>query len=212
MPRLRRALLLAVLFCALGPASAFAQAGWLVTPFLGMKFGGSTSIVDLELAASSRKTVYGVAGAFLTEGWFGAEAEFAYIPGYLENRSGTRSPTQIGGGGPLVKSSSVIDLAGNIVFALPPSVTRGGLRPYAVVGAGVAHAEAVDVLDIFRIRRSVPVASAGGGAIGLVSNKVGVRFDLRYIHSLSRDNETLVAIVGKRISYWRITVGLVRRF
>jgi hypothetical protein len=209
--RLRRALSIAVFLCAFGPSPAFAQAGWMVTPFLGMKFGGSTTIVDLELAASSRKTTYGVAGSFLTKGWFGVEAEFAYIPGYLENRTGTRSPTRIGGA-PLVKSSSVIDLAGNIVFALPPSVTRGGLRPYAVAGAGVSHAEAVDVLDIFRIRRSVPVLSFGAGAIGLVSNNVGVRFDVRHLNSLARDDESLVAIVGKRISYWRLTVGLVRRF
>ena len=79
MSRLRRALSIAVFLCALG----------------------STTIVDLELAASSRKTTYGVAGSFLTKGWFGIEAEFAYIPGYLENRTGTRSPTRIGGA-PLV--------------------------------------------------------------------------------------------------------------
>src|SRR4029079_15596099 len=116
------------------------------------------------------------------------------------------------GAGPLVKSSSVIDLAGNFVIALPPSVTRGGLRPYVLPGVGVSHAEAVDVLDIFRIRRSVPVLSLGVGAIGLVSNKVGMRFDVRHLNSLAREDETLVAIVGKRISYWRVTVGLVRRF
>ena len=172
----------------------------MVTPFLGVKFGGSTSIVDLDNQAGSAKTVFGVAGSYLTKGLFGVEGEFALVPGYLD---GPHSHN--------VSGSTVVDLSGNLVIVAPVGLTRGGLRPYAVAGMGVIHAEASDVLDIFRIRRSVPALTLGAGATGLISNTVGVRFDIRHLNSVARDNDQLVAI-GKRINYWRFTVGIVRRF
>lgn len=165
-----------------------------------MKFGGSTTLVDLDGATSSKKTVYGVSTSIMTEGLFGVEAEFGYVPGYFQDDAIH-----------LVKSSSMLDLAGSLILAAPTNFTRGGLRPYASVGAGVIHAEAVDIKEVIRIRRSVPAASVGGGAIGLLTNSVGVRFDVRYLRSLTTDESGDVAI-GRRISYWRFTVGLVRRF
>jgi hypothetical protein len=198
---LRRAIGLAVLLWILAPASASAQSGWLVTPFLGMKFDGSTSIADLELAESARKSTYGVSGAFLTEGLLGVEAEFGWVPGFFEN-----------GRQNLVRSSSVVDLSGSLVLALPPSITRGGLRPYAVAGVAVVHADAADVLDLFRIRRTVPALNLGVGAIGLLTNSVGVRFDLRNLHSFNKGKDPYQVSIGRNISYWRTTIGIVRRF
>jgi opacity protein-like surface antigen len=200
VPSLRRALPLAVVFWTLAAAPVFAQTGWLLTPFLGMKFGGTSAIVDLDVAASSRKTTFGVSASLMRDGIFGVEAEFAYVPGYFED---SRQHN--------VTSSSVLDLSGNLIAALPPNVTGGGLRPYTVIGIGVIHAEASDVLDIFRIRRSVPAVTLGAGAIGLVTNSLGVRFDIRYLRSLANDSPNVVAI-GKEISYWRTSVGIVRRF
>ena len=197
---LRRAVPMAALMWALTAMPALAQAGWVVTPFLGVKFGGSTSIVDLDLAASSSKTTFGVAAARLTQGLFGVEGEFAYVPGYFDD------PHQHN-----VTNSSVMDLSGAVLLALPPGATGGGLRPYSSIGLAIIHADAQDVLDIFRIRRTVPALSLGGGAFGLLTNNVGVRFDARYLRSIARDDKTLVAI-GKRISYWRASIGIVRRF
>lgn len=198
---LRRAIGLAAVLWTLAPISASAQSGWLVTPFLGMKFGGGTSIADLELAESARKSTYGISGAFLTEGLLGVEAELAWVPGFFEK-----------GRQNLVRSSSMVDLSGNVVFALPPSITRGGLRPYAVAGIGVVHAEASDVLDLFRIRRSVPALNVGVGAIGLLTNSVGVRFDLRNLHSFAKGEDPYQVSIGRYITYWRASVGIVRRF
>ena len=53
-----RVLILSVLLLGL-PRTA--RADFFVIPFFGMKFGGSTSIVDLELAAGKKKLVLGVA-------------------------------------------------------------------------------------------------------------------------------------------------------
>ncbi|MEO8679770.1 MAG: outer membrane beta-barrel protein [Vicinamibacterales bacterium] len=197
---MRRAVPLAALLWALAAVPAWAQSGWVVTPFLGVKFGGGTSIVDLDVAAGSSKTTFGVSTARLTPGVFGMEAEFGYVPGYFED------PRQHN-----VVGSYVIDLSGAVLLTVPSGVTRGGLRPYASLGLGMIHADAQDVLDIFRIRRTVPAFSLGGGAIGLLTNNIGVRFDIRNLHSLARDDRTRV-IIGKQISYWRFSIGIVRRF
>jgi len=197
---LRRAGAIAALLLCCMPAPARAQADWLLVPFMGVKFGGSTSIVDLELAAGETTFNVGAATSLLSQGIFGVEVEFSYIPGYFER--GQRE---------LVTSSYVVDLTGSLIITVPPSVTREGLRPYAVAGAGVIHAEASDILDVFRIRRSVPALVLGGGAMGFLTDRTGVRFDVRYLRSLSVDDEQLVAI-GRRISYWRGTIGIMRRF
>jgi len=178
-----------------------AHADIFAIPFLGVKFGGGTSIVDLELAAGETTLTLGVTVLRLDNGIIGYEAEFAHIPRYFEK-----------GDRPLVKAGSyVTDLTGAVVFSLPPGVTGGGLRPYAVAGGGFIHAQAEDFLEIFQVRRTVPAVVVGAGAIGLVTNNVGVRFDARHLRSLSTDDGSL-ARVGRRISYSRFTLGLLLRF
>lgn len=194
-----RVLLTAALLLA-APLTASAEI--FAVPFMGMKFGGGTSIVDLELAQAKKKFTLGGALMNIEEGVLGFEVSFGYIPGYLEADD---APL------PLVKTGSfLIDFEGSAILALPPSFTRGGLRPYAAIGAGLAHVQAVDFLETLQVRRTVPVASLGGGAIGLITNNVGVRFDYRYVRSLLTDDGSL-SKVGRRISYSRLTVGLLLR-
>jgi opacity protein-like surface antigen len=193
-------LLLTVALLAATPAAARAEL--FVVPFMGMKFGGGTSIFDLEFAASKKKFTLGAALMAIDEGVIGYEASFGYIPGYLEADD---APL------PLVTPGSfAIDFAGSVIVSLPPQITAGGLRPYAALGAGLAHVQAEDLLDTFQIRRTVPIGSVGGGAIGLLTNNVGVRFDYRYMRSLLGDDGTLNT-VGRRISYSRITAGIFLR-
>jgi opacity protein-like surface antigen len=170
-------------------------------PFMGVKFGGDTSIVDLEVAAGTSAFTLGGSLAVLGDGVFGYEADFGYVPGYFENANSL----------PLIKPGSyVIDLTAAAIIALPASVTRGGLRPYVVVGAGLITAQAADFLEIFLIRRTVPAYKIGLGAQALLTNNVGVRLDLRHVRSFTGDDGSL-ARVGRRISYSRFTVGLLLR-
>lgn len=170
-------------------------------PFMGVKFGGGTSIVDLELAAGQRAFTLGGSVIVLGDGVIGYEADFGYMPGYFE-RDGSL---------PLIKPGSyVLDLSGGVIAALPAGVTRGGLRPYVVGSVGMIHAQAADFLEVFLIRRTVPGYKIGIGAQGLLSNSVGVRLDLRHIRSFTGDDGSL-ARVGRRISYSRITLGLLFR-
>ena len=193
--------LLAAVLVAITPVPARAE--FFAVPFLGLKFGGGTSIVDLEFASDKKKFTMGAALMDIDDGLIGYEASFGYIPGYLDGEDGPL--------GPLVKTGSfVVDFTGSVIVALPPQFTRGGLRPYAAAGAGLTHLQAADLIQEFQVRRTVPVAYLGGGAIGLLTNSVGLRFDYRYLRSLTTDDGSLVR-VGRRISYSRLTIGLFLR-
>lgn len=195
----RRATPLWLLFVALA-TPARAQEVFAV-PFMGVKFGGGTSIVDLELASERRALTLGGSIVVLGDGVLGFEADFGYVPGYFERDDSL----------PLIKPGSyVIDLSGGLIAALPAAVTRGGLRPYVVGSVGLITAQAADFLEVFLVRRTVPGYKIGVGAQGLLSNNVGVRFDLRHIRSFSGDDGSL-ARVGRHISYSRFTLGLMLR-
>ena len=191
-----RVLLAAVLVLATPGA---ARADLFAVPFMGVKFGGGTSIFDIEFAASENKFTMGASIMNVDAGIFGYEATFGYVPGYFE-RDNTLWAT----------GSFLIDLTGSAVFALPPQFTGGGLRPYLTAGAGLTHVQAEDKLSVITVRRTVPIWNAGLGATGLVTNNVGVRFDYRYLRSLTTDDGSL-SRVGRRISYSRFTIGLYLR-
>ena len=191
-----RSLLTLVLLLA---TPTIARAEIFAVPFMGMKFGGGTSIFDIEFVSGAKKFTLGGAVMSIDRGILGYEGSFGYIPGYFERDNELWAT-----------GSFTIDLTGSVLLSLPPDVTAGGLRPYFAVGAGLAHLQANDKLQLFQVRRTVPVGNLGGGAIGLITNNVGVRFDYRYVRSLQTDDGSL-ANVGRRISYSRFTVGLLLR-
>jgi hypothetical protein len=197
-----RPLIIALLMVAVFPGTA--RADFFVVPFLGMKFGGSTSIVDLEQAAGKKKLVLGIAARTVDDGIIGYEVEFGNIAGYFSNEEFQSSF------GPLVKPGNYVnDLSGSVVLSLPPGFTGGGLRPYAVIGGGLIHAQSVDSFDVIIVRRTVPAINLGFGAIGMFTNNVGVRFDVRHLRSLITDPPT--GSVGRHIAYSRFTIGLLLR-
>lgn len=197
-PRLAAFLVLLLLTLA---APATAQDIFAV-PFAGVKFGGDTSIFDLEFAADKRGLTLGASVIVLGDGVLGYEADFGYMPNFFENEDSL----------PLFKPGSyVLDLTGGVIFALPAGVTGGGLRPYVVAGLGLVNTQAADVLEIFQVRRTVPAFKIGIGAQALLlTNNVGIRFDLRHVRSFTRDDGSL-SRVGRRISYSRLTIGLLLR-
>ena len=197
---LRRAIFHGLMLVAL--ATPAAAQDIFAVPFAGVKFGGDTSIYDLEFAAETKAFTVGGSVVVLGDGVFGYEADFAYVPNFFQNESSL----------PLVKPGSyVIDLTGGAIFALPAGVTGGGLRPYAVVAVGLISAQSADILEIFQIRRTVPAFKIGIGAQALLlTNNVGIRFDLRHVRSFTNDDGSL-SRVNRRISYSRLTIGLLLR-
>ncbi len=192
-------LVLALLLAA--PAPAHAQ-DVLVIPYLGFTFkGGSALFADLERGSGETASALGASVALVGAGILGLEADIGYLPGFFE-----RGKRQI-----VVPGSSVTSLTGSVMLTLPLGITRESLRPYVVAGGGLMRAEARDIISTFPIRSTMPAVALGGGAVGFLSNSVGVRFDLRYVRSLGQGDDP-IAGTGPRIRFWRGSVGLVLRY
>lgn len=180
-----------------------ADADWIFAPFLGSTFAGSTALPDLEQGASSTQVIFGGSAGLWTRGIFGVEGDFAYAPRFFE--------TDNSGG--IFLNSNALTFSGNIVIATPVSVTRESLRPYLVGGLGWMHASIDEVQIVLpevlgRARNSVAL-NFGGGAIGFLSPRTGVRFEVRHFRSLERDSDLFTGETQSLLSFWRATVGVV---
>lgn len=197
---LRRTLVALALLCVV-PAPE-AGADWLFTPFVGGAFGTQTSFLILETdAKSSTQLIFGGSAALLSRGVFGVEADWAYAPRFFErdNRAGN------------ITGSSVNTLSGSAIFAVPLSVTRESLRPYAIAGIGLMHAAAADAINFSDFDANMAAYNVGGGALGLISPRTGFRFEIRHFRSLDNTPNELTAETSARLSFWRATVGVVIR-
>jgi hypothetical protein len=90
-------------------------------------------------------------------------------------------------------------------------VTGYSLRPYLVGGAGLIHSwfnydEVFPTIDDDSLGFNV-----GGGAIGFLTPRTGVRFELRHFRTFDREPNEASLEVLPRLSFWRFTVGVVIR-
>jgi hypothetical protein len=193
---------LAVVLLMLWPASAAAQE-WQLKPFLGLTFAGDTTIVDPEEAAGDVHLALGGSVSRIGE-VFGFEADVGFVPGFFSG------DVEV----PLVISSSVMTLSGNVVIALPRRMTQYTLRPYVAGGVGLMRVSKDDQLDTFPVTLNVMTIDVGGGATGFLSETVGLNWDLRYFRNITGapdpDNPGL-SFGAPRLSFWRLTMGVVLR-
>jgi hypothetical protein len=195
MPRTSIRLLATVLtLTAATPASA----DWLLVPFIGTAFGGETSLLVLQRGQIRAQTVFGASGLWLPRGVLGIEGDVAFGPSFFQAND-------------LIESSSVSTLGGSLIVALPLGVTRESLRPYAVAGIDTVRAAFEDTISVFPQVETLAGMHFGGGAIGFLGPKTGVRFDLRHLQSLSREPAQLTGERRSKLSFWRLTFGVVIR-
>jgi hypothetical protein len=199
--------LVALLACIPSPAAA----DWLFVPFVGSTLAADSTDV-LSADPLSRHITLGGSGAWLSDGLFGVEADFAYVPGFFDTER-TTGPADLQG--PLTQGS-VFTLQGSVILALPLSVTREGLRPYVVGGLGLIHGGPDGIgpnLSAFLSGdRDFLGMNLGGGAIGFITRRSGVRFELRHYRSLAREGDLFNRDPRSRVSFLRATVGVVVRY
>ena len=93
-----------------------------------------------------------------------------------------------------------------------------GLRPYVSGGLGLLHAFHNDAE--FPAQGNVLGYNVGGGAVGFLSDRVGVRFDLRYFQHVppgkesSADDPDFPVFEDDRVRmhFWTGTIGVVFKF
>jgi hypothetical protein len=193
---------LAALVLAVIPGTVSAQPV-LIQPFVGISFGGDTNIIDLDEASELRKVTWGATVSVLGRGVFGVEGDFSYVPGFFERDIEAE----------LVSDSQVVTLMGNVVLAMPLSWTGQSLRPYFSGGGGLIRTRIQDLADIFSSERNLVGIDLGGGLIGFFSERIGVRWDVRYFKSVSDPGDTQdVAFGSASLSFWRANMALVLKY
>jgi hypothetical protein len=183
-----------------GGSSLTAHADLIFTPFVGKTFAAQQTLSPIADVDKQTWTV-GVSSTWLTSNIFGAEIDFGYAPRFFAS---DRQRNIVG--------SNTLSLTGNLLLAVPLSVTRESLRPYVSAGMGMLHAGIDDQAGIETVDRNLLAVSIGGGAIGFLSPRVGVRFDLRTVRSTSRGLNNSTLLTEPRLGYWRATVGVAIRY
>jgi len=182
-----------------GPAAA----DWFVAPFLGVKFAGDTSLLD-DQGAGNQKLTYGAVAGFMGSGLFGAEVDFAYTPRFFERSAGL-----------IIAQSHVLTLVGNLVVTVPQGWAGYALRPYVSGGAGYMQIGIDYSGDVFPPFASDRLAiNVGGGAVGGLTARTSVRFDLRYFKTVNTSDDedaTSPSLGPLSLHFWRAAVGLTIR-
>ena len=187
MKRQRLLSVFAVLaFCAgVRPSSA----DTVVTGSVGRTFSG-----DVEEGHTS----YGAAIGFLGEGLFGFEVEGTYTPHFF-------------GPDPTDSTSNVTTLMGNIVLGVP--IGNNNSRIYATGGVGLMKFRVPDADEFFDIDRNDFGMNAGAGVMVNLSERFGVRGDVRYFRDIreSTSGDDFDVDLGG-FHYWRGAVGVTLKF
>jgi len=187
--------LLAFLFVLVAARSSSAE--WQVKPFFGLSFGSSATFA-LNEEIDDPKVILGVSTMWLGE-IVGLEADFSLAPGFLGDPS------------PLVLSSRLTTLTGNVVIALPKRLAQYSLRPYFVGGGGLVRVRQEDTVDALPVASTLAALDIGGGVTGFLSDRVGLNWEIRRFRSLGGSARG-ISIGPERVSFWRASMALALRY
>jgi hypothetical protein len=185
------------------PASA---ADKQIRPFVALAFAGSTTFVDLATptAADKRHGMIGVQGAALGN-ILGIEVDAATASGFFETKPGFGNPA-------LVLHSRLTTVTGSVVVAAPRKLTEYTLRPYFIAGAGAMRVTQVHPFGVLPVSDTVAVYNLGGGAIGFLTARVGVGWDVRRFSTVKGAPPPAPVTTGGRLAFWRASMALVIRY
>jgi hypothetical protein len=211
--RLSRVLALCGLLIAWAPVPAAAE--WQLAPFVGVTFAGGTNLYDPDSlnAAGQRHWNLGGAVRLLGAGPVGLEAIALYVPGFFEPSDRTPlfpgTPPSV-----TITQSHAFALMGNVVLTTPRAWNEYGLRPFVSGGLGLLKAAHNDA--VFPVKANLLGYNVGGGAVGFLTDRVGVRFDMRYYRHVPPGPEVggNTPAIGDRVRlhHWSATVGVVFKY
>lgn len=189
----RSALIVATLATWLVATPRAASADWVLTPYVGVTFGGDTT---------SEHVAYGLSAAWMSAGIFGVEVEATVAPDFLDNDN------EVDFG---FTDSNVTALMGNLIVGVP--LGAPGLRPYASGGVGLLRTSATNLDDFFDNEENSFGVNLGAGIMTFVHENFGLRFDLRYFRGLrDADSNDGIDLDLGGLAFWRGTVGAAFRF
>ena len=189
---LRTLVMIGALCVVLTPARAGAE--WFLNPFVGAAFGGGV--------ADGPKVDYGGAA-----GWMGRVVGFEVDVSHRPDFFGATDVPDF-----LLSESSVTTLMFNGLYRVPVGGER--LRPYAAGGLGWLRTRLGGDDDFIRGRNSNVGLNVGGGVMGDLSDRFGLRGDIRYFRDLQglEGESEFFSLGNEKLGFWRATVGVTFRF
>jgi opacity protein-like surface antigen len=189
---------------ASGVAPSKASADWLFTPFIGSTFGGSANLGGQDQDFKDefeRKLNYGASLAAMGAGGIGFEIDFGYSPNFF----GLADDSAFN----LTGDGNVTTLTGNLLIG----ASSGRVRPYVVGGVGLIRSKVDNPTQFFdKVSTNDFGLDAGAGIIGLFSENVGLRGDIRFFRSLQDNNPDSFDLSLGSFKFWRGTVGITFKF
>jgi hypothetical protein len=194
---LRTLCVLALAVVLVNMAASPALADGFVTPFVGTNFGGDSNCPQLS-GCQNKPINFGVSlgkmGAV-----FGFEEDIAFANNFFGSVPGA--------------SSSVFTAMSNLLIG----VGAGPVQPYVLLGMGVIRPPTTLTLTNSDFDKYALGYDIGLGVNGFFSKHVGVRGDLRQMHTIqevpflgSVSSQDIFA-PNTRLGFWRASVGLVLR-
>jgi opacity protein-like surface antigen len=193
---------LAIVAAVPAPASA----DWTFSPFIGSTFAGELNDVDLD-ESTQNKLSWGGSLMWMGEGIAGFEVDFGYTPEFFFSDNDNEVD--------FIGDGNVTTFMVNAVIGVPIGGDRGaGIRPYGTAGLGLVRQSVDDVIDVFDADRNSLGFNVGGGIMGMFTDTVGIRGDLRWFRQFSNDSDGLddLDFDLSGLSFWRGTVGVTFRF
>lgn len=162
-----------------------ARADTLVTPFVGVTFGGDAPV---------RRPAFGAGITFVGRS-IGLELEAARTNKFFGDASTAADVTTV--------SASLVGGA---------DLPGPGAKPYFLAGVGLIRTNVAlsSVLDDTSFNNFAILL--GGGVNVLFTDVVGARADLRYFRRLERPSDIGVIPIASNFDFWRFTLGLNLRF
>ena len=128
------------------------------------------------------------------------EGDFSYAPRFFEHDQ------------QVVLASTLVTFTGNVIVAAPLRVTGYSLRPYLIGGLGLIHSGITYQAPLDPVDDNSFGMNIGAGAIGLLSPRTGLRFELRHVRTFGNEINEATGESGARLSFWRASIGvLIRR-
>ena len=187
-------------------APAPASADWTFSPFIGSTFNGELNDVDLD-ESTQNKLSWGGSLMWMGEGIAGFEVDFGYTPEFFFSDNDNEVD--------FIGDGNVTTFMVNAVIGVPIGGDRGaGIRPYGTAGLGLVRQSVDDVIDVFDADRNSLGFNVGGGIMGMFTDNVGIRGDLRWFRQFSNNSDGLddLDFDLSGLSFWRGTVGVTFRF
>ena len=138
---------------------------------------------------------------WLGSGVLGVEGEIALTPGYFQGDKG------------LVQSSRVTNRAWKRRARRTPQPHAGVAAAVRVgrLGPDASDCEHPSDVEGLGYSRNLTAFNMGGGVIGMLSRRTGLRWDVRYLRGIGSAEGGGTLNGGAKLTYWRASMAVVIR-